>query len=426
MTGYLINVIIIGSLVYLIYRRYASGDLRRYFFLALGVKLLSGVVLGLLYYQYYGFGDTIAYHQDAIKLSDLAHNDISGYMKILLGQSHNFDVVEFSFQNQSRAFFLVKILSVVHLISGQNYWISGLYFSLFSFMGFWTLASALVRYFPSIRFGIVIALLFFPSVVFWSSGIIKESIAIGALALLIKLLIDWILSRKINWKRITIGVIMIALVWQLKYYYLGVFLITTIPLIFTDVVVKNKLLKINAFVIYSALFGAVVILVSLLHPNFRLDDILYVIVENHNIYVLKSQQGQHIVYRDLAPNWWSIASNFPMALWSGLFRLGIWEADNMLEYMVGLEKIVVLIFSISAIFRLGDINKSSHKLLILAALIYTVILSGFLAMSAPNFGTLTRYSVGYMPILLLLILSNNPLLSLLKSKFETKVEEIVE
>jgi len=426
MTAYLVNAIIIGVLIYLIYKRYVPSDMRSCFFPALGLKLFAGVALGLLYCEYYGFGDTIAYHQDAIKLSNQALSNISGYIKMLLGRSHNIDVVGFTFYNQPRAFFLVKILSTVHLLSGQNYWISGLYFSLFSFMGFWMLASTLVRYVPSIRLGVIVALLFFPSVVFWSSGIIKESIAMGALVLLIHLLIDWILSRKMNWKRIVSGVLLIALVWHLKYYYLGVFLVTAIPLIFTDVIVKNKLLKINAYGIYGALFGAVVILVSLLHPNFHLTDILYVIVENHDIYVLKSQQGQYIVYRDLAPTWWSIASNFPMALWSGLFRLGIWEANSMLEYFVGFEKLVVLIFSISAICRLGDIKKSSHKLLILTACFYTILLSGFLAMSAPNFGTLARYSVGYMPILLLLILSNNPLLTFLKSKFVTKVEEIVE
>ena len=245
MIAYIVNAVIIGAMAYLFYKRFVPKGLKWCFFSALAVKLLAGVALGLLYYEYYGFGDTITYHHDAIILSDLAFNDVFGYLEILLGKSPNFDVGEFTYSNQPRAFFLVKILSVVHLISDQNYWMSGCYFSLFSFLGFWMLTRALMQYFPSIRLGVIVSLLFFPSVVFWSSGIVKESLAMGALTLLIKLVLDWLLARKLSWKRLICGAFLMVLVWHLKYYYLGVFLIATMPMIVADAIGVNRKFKIN-------------------------------------------------------------------------------------------------------------------------------------------------------------------------------------
>ena len=424
MIAYIVNTVIISFLTYSIYKKYSSSDFIKYFFPALGIKLLAGVGIGFLYFYYYGYGDTITYHEDAIKLSNIAYYDVNEYLKVLFGQSHSFDISQFISYDQSRAFFFTKILSVVHLLSGQNYWISGIYFSFFSFIGFWILANSLIKYFPISKLGVVATLFFFPSVIFWSSGIMKESITMGALLLAIKFLIDWLLIRKLNWKEIMLCILLLLLVWNLKYYYLGVFLAVTIPLILTDVFVANNLMKINKYVIYTFFFIIQIGVISLMHPNFNLSNILQVIVENHDLYVLKSRPDQFIYFADLRARWSSISYNFPLAVWSGLFRIGVWESNNILEYILGFENLVILILAISSIFQLPKLKENPHGLLLIATIIYIVLLAGFLALSAPNFGTLARYKVGYLPIMILLITYKNPLVAFLKSKFMGKVEDI--
>ncbi len=424
MIVYLLNIAIIGLIVYFIHKQYKSADLSKLFLPALILKVIAGVGIGWLFFHHYGVGDTISYHQDATKLSNIMFDDINKYLKMLIGQSQDVDTSQFAYYHQPRAFFLVKILSLVHLLSGQSYWISSVYFSLFSFTGFWILANTLVRHFPASKLGITVALLFFPSVVFWSSGIIKESIAMGAMTLLIKLLIDWLVKRQLDWKQILISAFLLFLVWNLKYYYLGVFLIVAVPLVITDMIVKSDRIKINTYIVYSLFFVIFIGLVSLLHPNFHLSNIVQVIVDNHNVYVLKSQPNQVIHYEHLEATWLSIAYNFPLAIWSGLFRMGIWEADHLFEYIVGLENLILLIFTLTAFSQWYKVKSSPNKLLILAASIYVVLLAGFLALSAPNLGTLARYQAGFLPVMILLITCDNPLLSFLKSKFISKVEDI--
>jgi hypothetical protein len=420
----ILNIFFIVLIIWWIYKTQKTSGLRKYFFPTLIIKLLAGVGVGLLYFYHYGYGDTIGYHQDAILLSDLFLKDFSAYFKVLAGSAE--ENSQFIYSNQPRAFFLVKLLSLVHLLTGQNYWLSGVYFSLFSFVGFWALANSLVKYFPSNRLGILIALLFFPSVVFWSSGIIKESIAMGALMMLIKLLIDWLFTHKISWKRIALSFILLFLVWQLKYYYLGVFLIAVIPLTITEKIRKTNRFTLNKYAVYGVLVIILVGLISLLHPNFHLSNIFQVIVDNHDLYVISSRPDQLIRYLDLQPNIWSIGYYFPLAIWSGFFRMGIWEVNQPIEYLIGIENFVLLIFAIGALFQVWYLKKSRYNLLIISAILYVALLTGFLAMSAPNLGTLARYRVGFLPVLVLLVSSNNPLLNYLKSKFSVKVEDISE
>ena len=420
----ILNISFIALIVYWIYKSQRSSPIRKYFFSALVIKLLAGIGVGVLYFYHYGYGDTIGYHQDAIRLSGLFINNFNEYFKVLIGSS--IDNSQFIYCNQPRAFFLVKLLSVTHLVTGQDYWISGIYFSLFSFIGFWALANSLADHFSSNKLSIVISLLFFPSVVFWSSGIIKESLAMGALMFVIKLLIDWLFIHNIGWKRIALGAMLLFLVWQLKYYYLGVFLMVTVPLTITEMIKLRTPKRLSKYVIYC--FSAVLLigLVSLLHPNFYLSNILDVIVQNHDLYVIDSRPDQLIHYGDLQPTLWSVGFYFPLAIWSGLFRMGLWEANQLIEYLVGFENLVLLLLTIGAVTQFPKLKKSPHNLLIYTAILYTIALAGFLALSAPNLGTLARYKLGFLPVFLLLITSGNPLVAYLKSKSSTKVEDISE
>jgi hypothetical protein len=205
-----------------------------------------------------------------------------------------------------------------------------------------------------------------------------------------------------------------------------VLLIVTIPLIIIEVIIRTNRITINKYAVYGFLVIILVGLVSLLHPNFHLSNIFQTIIDNHDIYVANSRSGQLIHYVDLQSNIWSIGYYFPLAIWSGLFRMGIWEANQLVEYLVGFENLVLLLFTISAVLQLPKLKSGPYNLLVLSAVLYVILLTGFLAMSAPNLGTLARYKVGFLPVFVILISLDNSLLTYLKSKFSTKVEDISE
>jgi len=424
MMVFLINSVIIGSLIYFLSKLKVQQELEIWYYPTLLIKVLAGLGVGLVYYYHYGYGDTITYHEDAMRMTALFSQNIESYVDILAGNAKGNS--NFNFVDQPRAFFLVKILSIVHLITADNYWLSSVYFSLFSFLGFWLLTNTLVIHFPKKKMEIIIALLLFPSVVFWSSGIIKESLALGGLTLLLMFLLDWYFTKNTSLKSIIPIALSLVLVWQLKYYYIGVFLIIAIPLILTEWYVRRSAAGLKSHFMYAASILTLAFIVSWLHPNFYLENILGVIVDNHDLYVLGSRQDQLIQYSSLEPTLISITLNFPLAVWSGLFRIGIWESNQSVEYLVALENIVLLVLTIASLWRLHRIKIDKHALLVFSALLYITLLAGFLALSTPNLGTLARYRVGFLPVFVLLIFINNPIIDLLKSKFVGNVEDIPE
>ena len=142
-----------------------------------------------------------------------------------------------------------------------------------------------------------------------------------------------------------------------------------------------------------------------MHPNFSLQRIADVLVQNHNALFQVSNPDDVIHFHNLNSNITSILLNAPWAFVSGLFRPFLWEANTFLKIVVGFENLVLLVATLLAIQSIPKIISSPNRLLILSTLVYCVLLCVFLALSTPNFGTLVRLRIGFLPFFVLLIAS---------------------
>ena len=59
------NIVLLIAIVSFLYRKAFESPVKNHFFIALAIKLISGILLGVLYFQYYGSGDTIVFHEAA-------------------------------------------------------------------------------------------------------------------------------------------------------------------------------------------------------------------------------------------------------------------------------------------------------------------------------------------------------------------------
>ena len=105
----------------------------------------------------------------------------------------------------------------------------------------------------------------------------------------------------------------------------------------------------------------------------------------------------------------SILKNTPWALFSGLFRPLFWEASSIIQLLAAVENTIVLLLFLATIFRIRQYVTSPHRMLIITLVVFVVLLCVFLTMSAPNFGTLSRYRAGYLSFFIFMILCDNPL-----------------
>jgi hypothetical protein len=387
-----------------------SGSLRKYVLPAVFIKILAGIGVGLLYKFYYGYGDTLIYFNEAENLVRLAKEDFFVFTQYLFSASD--EVLTSPFTYQPRSLFFVKILSVVNILTYSNYWLSTVYFSLFSFSGMWFLAKSLTKLYPMKVGSIVLALLYFPSAVFWSAGIIKESIAMGCIGFIVGVILYIVKNQTISWKLSLIMVVNAIILWHIKYYYAGVIFLILVSMLATlfftiklKMVSERRWLQLIVFVGLSVGMAAIV---SLLHPNFYPERFLGVVVSNYEEYVLISNKGDYVSFDGLMATWSSVAFNVPKALFSGLFRPMIGESAEVLKILVGIEHLLLLLFTFYSLMQVPKKLSNTDFLLLIGAISFVGITAIFLTLSAPNFGSLIRYKSGIMPFYVLIITIRNP------------------
>lgn len=401
------NIGFIAILAFLLQRN-TEQPLKKYFWPALILKLFAGCCVGWVYLYYYSTGDTFVFFKDATYLADLAKRDAMKYVGFLWHSDSNPEIYSELVFSDPRSVFFIKILSVVNLLT-NNYWLSSLYFSFASFTGAWLLVKSIVRQFPHPHIIAAIAFLFFPSAVFWSSGIIKESLAIGSLFFLSAVFLKLWVRTRIRFSEWLAVPVTCWVLWNLKYYYLAIFL----PAAVTSLLVRygiQFLKKRNFFIeslMWIGIFTVPLIAVTFLHPNFYPGRILHVVVENNAAFTSISHAEDLIHYNKLRPSLDSILLNAPWALFSGLFRPFLTEASTFFQFLVSMENFAMLVFAGFALINLRNLSKSSNRILALGVIVYISLLCIFLALSTPNFGTLARYRSAYYPFFVFLVLNEN-------------------
>lgn len=412
-----LNLIAIILIIWSWYERQSESSIKVFFFPALILKLSAGLLLGLVYKFHYESGDTFVFFADALVLAEAAYSSPIEFIKIIFGAS----VENLAFADQPRALFFVKILSLPAIITFKNYWISGLYISLFSFFGTWKLAKLLCELVPDTKIYALVAFLFYPSFVFWSSGVLKEPIAVGCLCLCLVIYFPYLMHHeKLKVGDACLSILMLTVVLQLKFYYAVVFIpLLLVAIVNTYLKKRNKHLEDRIYLQFVLSIFLIILLyfpISYFHPLLNFQNILASIVRNHDWYLVNGAIpiDSYIHFADLKPELFSFLRNFPLALFSGLFRPTIFDANNAFQFLAGVENSLLLVLFVISLFYIRLVRKSKDLYLIFVLSLYILILASVLAFAAPNFGTLMRYKVAFLPFFVYLVFCGNPILSRFK------------
>ncbi|MFC2125297.1 hypothetical protein ACFLU5_10830 [Bacteroidota bacterium] len=409
----LFNSFVYSVIIIWLYNRTRQEPLRSWFFYTLFFKVGAGIILGLLYIYVFKSGDTISYHKAASWLSELARKDPGSYFNFVVLNRSIPDGFTY-YLNQPRALFFTKLISLFAIITYNNYWLISIYFSLFSFIGTWLLANRISSLFPSYRVGALLGFLLFPSVVFWSSGLLKESIAMGCISLFVYIFLPFFRDLKINIVQGFILIVSALLLWLLKYYYAGILFSVTIALFISKIIISDPRFiftkKKPVFGIYLFVFVILSVGVSFFHPNLNPLNIFTVLEQNHFQMAAISDPDNLVKFIDFSHGISYFLINIPVSLFGGLFLPLPWSTHNYLGTLAGSFNLVVLIIAIAKVFSYKKVENVDHKLLGTGMIVYIVILAILLTFSTPNYGTLERFKVSYLPFFLLFIVHNNPLL----------------
>lgn len=412
---YLLHILVLGGIVFALHWGERDRILKPFLLPALLLRLAAGVLLGWLYRFYFSGGDTFAFHADSLILSAWGHRDTSGYLSLLLFDQEMTGVpaLQYNFWAYSNSFFLVKVLSLLNYLTGGDYYLNGLYLSLFSFTGSWRVVKALSLVYPASRLAAVFAFLFFPSVVFWSSGVLKESILMGAMGWLVSAVLFMThKGPRRAWYEVPIVLLAGYLLWRIKFFVAAVLL----PVLGAYVVgqlLARQVRQFQAGKIRAVLFGIVLVLVGLLalqsHMFFRAGSSFFLeqVVYNHeNMLRGTSPDRPAVRFEAFRPTPESLVHNALRALGSAIYRPFFWETTDPAYVLASVENLMLLVLTGFALLGLLERKHFRLDFFFLGLLLYIVVLGIMMGLTTPNFGTLNRYRIAFLPFLVFLLLQS--------------------
>lgn len=380
-------------------KRYIPSSLLVAFKTSLVWKVFLTVLGAALFYYYFPYqSDPKALYQAAADL----RTHLAGHPnKISILWTGEWDP-DIDYSGIPRAFFFIKLLFFMHLITGANYWTDSLWLSTFMFISSWVLCLKVYRISHSYFMPCLLALLFMPTTVFWSSGILKETIGLSALCWLLILFLQGLEEKGFPWKQLLWAFIPFYFLLNIRFYVLATFFLAAVPYYSAS---KYKSLNLVSSPLNYTLFPFALIMMGFL-LNWTCQIVMHANLAELTFYTYEAYVTRHINdynLPSLTTSFHSYWPYLPRALWLGLFSPQIWDCGSLLSYPEALLNTIVL-SSLLFCFLHFCKNPKPLPLYVLAIIIYVAVSAICVAISSPNFGSLARYKTVYAPFLHFLIL----------------------
>ncbi|HET6541177.1 MAG TPA: hypothetical protein VFG46_11870 [Chryseolinea sp.] len=429
-----ILLIVIAALAYIIRPRVTDSVTRVYFFPALAVKIFGALCLGLIYQFYYNGGDTYNYHTHGSRHVWEAFMDspLKG-MRLLINDGSNYnDVYRYAskilFFSDPQSYAIVKIAAVFDLLTFSSYSSTAILFAVVSFVGLWMFFLTFYEQYPSLHRWLAIASFFIPSVFFWGSGLLKDTVTLGCLGVATYQVYRIFAKKNFGIRHVLLLAISLYGMYSIKIYIILTFLPAVIVWVFLlnlDAI-RSPVLKIMLapFMISSAIVLGYFAMVKAGEDNakYSLQNVAMTAkITAYDIgFYTGRDAGSGYSLGELDGTFGSMIRLSPQAINVSLFRPYLWEVKNPLLLLSALESFLLLLLCVYIIVKknvrlLAAINNPN----VLFALIFSIAFAFAVGVSTFNFGTLVRYKIPLLPFFAVALI-----LILYHSKSDRKLAEL--
>jgi hypothetical protein len=406
-------------LFYLYVQQFFERDkpLYSWFYTTLVLKVLSGLAMGALYWYYYHGGDILQVYSSVSRFAVLFYSDTETFMNIYFHDKFLVvDEPEFHklLLNGPRQWFFIKLIVPLAILI-DNYWMLNVYLSLFSFLGLWNLANRIVSVFSISKTAVVISFLLFPSVVFWSSGMLKESVLMGSIGFCMSFYLKWIYEkRRPEILELIIFVLGLWIIWSIKYYVFSILFFLMVTHFFHRMVVYAfpwlKEYRVHRIVIYYLVLANLGLSAGWVHPNLSMDNLYQALHVNYMDTMLLSENQNVFHLFHFEKSEWGMLVDFPKALFCGLFGPLVNTGKGWIAWFAVMENYLLLLIGLYFVVDQFRKKWKGWTLEHLIVVNYIVLMASFLSFASTNWGSLVRYKVSFMPLFLLLLLSELPMI----------------
>ena len=405
MLDYLVSIFFAAAAFFAIYKIKmfgAKGISKHWFAGAFALKLIAAFAMWFIYTNHYtdrSKADIFRYYDDAKVFQHLLKDHKTEYFKffyqekstneevnVVLKYTNNWDT-----HNGSSLFgnnrLIIRANMLLNLFSLGSYGVHAIVFSFLAFMGLFWIFRFFHQQLPERKWLVFLAVFAFPSIVFWSSGVLKESLVFFFIGLILNCG-----NYALKGKKPVARTLIVTLAFFLLFQTRAIIALILIPIVLGFIWNKVKVQR-RVFLPY---FIMLFIALSSLTESEKITgkDFYGILVEKRMAFEELSNQNETqsgIMAIRYTADGYSILKSTPIALINSIFRPTPWEAKGALMWIATLENI--LLFLMLILLVIFPIPIIKNKNLLWFALLFALANLIVVGLTTPILGAISRYRV---------------------------------
>lgn len=410
----------------------------QYFMPGLIIKNFGAISLGLVYFYYYKGGDTMNYFWTASAFVDVLNNNPADFWHLYFEtpQASEFYLLNASeyecvyWVRDKYAFFVSKLFVPIVFIAFKSYMASAVIVATICYLGVWRLFRVFINEFPQLHNQFKWSILYVPSVVFWGSGIMKDSVTFSATCFYVHGFYWFFTQKRRSPKYIISLVVGSFLLLAIKPYILFALLPGSVLWFSGLRVAKIK----NAFL--RIMFTPALLAVGLIMGIYVLEQIgdslgkysLDKVIKTASIAQQDMKQdyygGNSFNIGDYEADIGGMLSVAHKAIFATLYRPTFLDVQNFVMGICAIENTFIFLFSVYLLIKLKVYRFfgliTSHPLLIFS-FVFSIFFAFSLGVSISNFGALVRLKIPCIPFFLSSLVILNEMLK--RTEFKTLMKQ---
>ena len=390
--------------------------LRPYFMPAFAFKIVGAILLGIIYQYYYKGGDTLNYWRQTDIINSSFSDSIGTWFRLITGSAEIYDVdvykytTQFYWYGRSSPEYLISIIgAIIGLFTMTTYLPTAVIFAALSFIGVWKMYVVFTKLYPRLTKQMAWAFLFIPSVIFWGSGFMKDTITLSCIGWVTHFFYRIFFENRKLLLNSALALFVIYVIYIIKSYivmaFLPAVLLWGLGLLSYKIKDTRLIIFVRYFLYASAIAGIALIggkLEAEMFGEYNVESVAYksFVTRDYLYRVSNEQDGSGYTLGDFDPTLLGMLEQAPAGVNVTLFRPYLWEARKPIVMISAIESLLYLVFTIVAIVRNNPIRVVQRILAdetLQFCLIFTLIFAFAVGISTSNFGSLVRYKIPCLP-----------------------------
>jgi hypothetical protein len=291
---------------------------------------------------------------------------------------------------------IIRYNAILDLFTQGNIWLNLIISAFVAFCGSYFLALSILVFCGGKSWIAIVSAFLVPSVVFWSSGMMKECLVMFSLGML---MFSWTaLWRRFGALKLLIVIVSAWILFLSKFYVLLAMLPGMVVFVLPSKL-SVKLMVITSVSIFLVAIG----LFFFSGCIFGYDLVDTIVRKQHDfinmVNVEANYSGSNIDIQELEPTFVSFATCLVPAYINTFLRPFLTEADSLIKLVCCIENVFFLLLFLYMCIRFNKIGKEQVKF-VLFTIYFMLVLYALIGMTTPNIGALVRYKIPVMPFLL--------------------------